>query len=193
MLTCSPAAPTWRTRSFLTCTAVDVIPGARELAGVEMSLVGEMGRERFLHNALDPVIATYQRIVIDTPPNLGLLTVNALVCADTVLAPVSPEDEASVQGIVELRATIAKLARLGGFKPRLLPLLTRWAPQRIISEVIDQALIELDLPPVARIPARTAVAQAAAAQVPLAVSARDGAVTLAYDRLVNHMAEVVSR
>jgi chromosome partitioning protein len=172
---------------------VDVIPGARELAGVEMSLVGEMGRERFLHNALDPVIASYQRIVIDTPPNLGLLTVNALVCADTVLAPVSAEDEASVQGIVELRATIAKLERLGGSRPRLLPLLTRWAPRRIISEVIDQALIELDLAPVARIPARAAVALAAAAHVPLAVSARDGAVALAYDRLLDHMAEVVSR
>jgi chromosome partitioning protein len=172
---------------------VDVIPGARELAGVEMSLVGKMGRERFLHNALDAVIASYQRILIDTAPNLGLLTVNALVCADTVLAPVSAEDEASVQGIVELRATIAKLERLGGARPRLLALLTRWQPQRIISELIDQALIELDLPPVPRIPARAAVAQAAAAHVPLAVSARDGAVTFAYDRLIDHMAEVANQ
>ena len=171
---------------------VDVISGARELAGVEMSLVGEVGRERFLRNALDPVIAGYERVVIDTPPNLGLLTVNALVCADTVLSPVSAEDEASVQGIVELRATIAKLERLGGSRPRLAAVLTRWAPRRIISEVIDEALIELDLPPVARIPARAAVAQAAAAHVPLAVSARDSAVTLAYDRLIDHMAEVIN-
>jgi chromosome partitioning protein len=172
---------------------VDVLPGARELAGVEMSLVGEVGRERFLHDALDSVIAGYQRVVIDTPPNLGLLTVNALVCADTVFAPVSAEDEASVQGIVELRATIAKLERLGSCKPRLLALLTRWAPQRIMSEIIDQALIDLDLPPVARIPARAAVAQAAAAHVPLAVSARDSAVTLAYSRLADQIAEVINR
>jgi chromosome partitioning protein len=171
---------------------VDVIASGRDLAGVELSLVGEIGRERFLRDALEPVVGRYDDLLIDTPPNLGLLTVNALVCADTVLAPVSAEDEASVQGIVELRATIAKLERLGGPRPRLLSLLTRSAPRRIISEVIDKALIELDLAPVARIPARAAVAQAAAAHVPLAVSARDSAVTLAYDRLIDHMAEVIN-
>ena len=57
---------------------VDVIPGARELAGVEMSLVGELGRELFLRDALDDVVGRYEHVVIDTPPNLGLLTVNAL-------------------------------------------------------------------------------------------------------------------
>ena len=59
---------------------VDVIPGARELAGIEMSLVGELGRELFLRDALDQVLGGYEHVVIDTPPNLGLLTVNALAC-----------------------------------------------------------------------------------------------------------------
>jgi chromosome partitioning protein len=54
---------------------VDVIPGARELAGVEMSLVGELGRERFLRDSLTTVLDGYEHVVIDTPPNLGLLTV----------------------------------------------------------------------------------------------------------------------
>ena len=89
---------------------VDVIAGARELAGVEMSLVAELGRERFLREALEPVLDRYDHVVIDTPPNLGLLTVNALVCADQVLAPVSVEDEASLHGILELQQTIRKLA-----------------------------------------------------------------------------------
>ena len=44
-----------------------------------MSLVGELGRERFLTDVLEPLIAEYDEIVIDTSPNLGLLTVNALV------------------------------------------------------------------------------------------------------------------
>ena len=79
---------------------VDVIPAARELAGVEMSLVGELGRERFLHDALEPIVGEYDEVVIDTPPNLGLLTVNALVCSDCVLAPVSAEDEGAVHGIL---------------------------------------------------------------------------------------------
>ena len=94
---------------------VDVIPGARELAGIEMSLVGELGRELFLRDALDQVLGGYEHVVIDTPPNLGLLTVNALVCAEHVIAPVSAEDEASIHGVIELRQTISRLAkRLGG-------------------------------------------------------------------------------
>src|ERR1700729_3057424 len=47
---------------------LDVIPAVGELAGVEMSLVGELGRERFLHDALESVIAEYDEVVIDTPP-----------------------------------------------------------------------------------------------------------------------------
>lgn len=69
-----------------------------------MSLVGELGRERFLHDALEPILDSYDQVVIDTPPNVGLLTVNALVCADRVIAPVSVEDEGAVHGIVELKA-----------------------------------------------------------------------------------------
>jgi cellulose biosynthesis protein BcsQ len=55
--------------------------------------------------------------VVDTPPNLGLLTVNALVCADRVLAPVSVEDEAPLHGIFERRQTIAKLAERPSMTP----------------------------------------------------------------------------
>jgi chromosome partitioning protein len=110
---------------------VDVIPGAPQLAGVEMALVGELGRERFLVDALESIRDSYDEIVIDTPPNLGLLTVNALVCAEQVLAPVSAEDEASVQGVVELRGTIRRLSeRLATPPPELMAVLTRWQPYR---------------------------------------------------------------
>jgi chromosome partitioning protein len=78
---------------------LDVIAVHASWPGFEMSLVGELGRERFPHEALEPVLGGYDHVVIDTPPNLGLLTVNALVCADRVLAPVSVEDEASLHGI----------------------------------------------------------------------------------------------
>jgi chromosome partitioning protein len=168
---------------------VDVIPAARELAGVEMSLVGELGRERFLRDALAPVLDTYDQVVIDTPPNLGLLTVNALVCADRVLAPVSAEDEASVHGILELRATIARLAeRLDRPAPALLAVLTRWQPLRVSSRRIEQLLIGSDLPPVARIRSRSAaVATAAAVRVPLAVNAPDSSAAIGYSELVEQL------
>ena len=151
---------------------VDVIPAARELAGVEMSLVEELGRERFLHDALEPMLDGYDEVLIDTPPNLGLLTVNALVCADQVLAPVSAEDEASLHGILELRVTIAKLAeRLGTPAPELIAILTRWHPNRITSRTIEDQLTAAGLAPEERIRLRSAgIAQAAAARVPVASS-----------------------
>jgi chromosome partitioning protein len=165
---------------------VDVLPAARELAGVEMSLVGELGRERFLREALEPVLVGYDQVVIDTPPNLGLLTVNGLVCADRVVAPVSAEDEGALHGVLELKGTIAKLTeRLGVTQPRLFAVLTRWVPRRISSQTVEEALVDLELPPVARIRLRSAaVSYAANARVPLAASAPDGPVTLAYQALI---------
>jgi chromosome partitioning protein len=171
---------------------VDVIPAARELAGVEMSLVGELGRERFLHDALDPVLESYDQVVIDTPPNLGLLTVNALVCADRVLAPVSAEDDASVHGILELHATITRLAdRLHRPSPALSAVLTRWQPHRVSSRRIEQLLIDSDLTPMARIRSRSAaVATAAADCVPLVVNAPDCSAAIGYLGLVDRLAGV---
>jgi chromosome partitioning protein len=174
---------------------VDVIPGARELAGVEMSLVGELGRERFLRDAIEPITDAYDHIVIDTPPNLGLLTVNALVCADRVLAPVSAEDEASVHGIIELRGTIRRLAeRLGTSPPALLAVLTRWQPQRLSSRKIEERLLDSDLAPIARIASRSAaVTRAATERFPLALGVPDNAAAIAYVRLVEQLEEVSAR
>jgi chromosome partitioning protein len=166
---------------------VDVVPAAGGLAGVEMSLVGELGRERFLRNALEPVIADYDEVVIDTPPNLGLLTVNALVCADQVVAPVSAEDEGAVYGVLELRGTLSKLAaRLGGNPPALHAVVTRWSPTRISSRTVEERLTDAGLAPVGRIRQRSAlVAQAALAQIPAARLAPDSSVALDYAQLVD--------
>jgi chromosome partitioning protein len=174
---------------------IDVIPAARELAGVEMSLVGELGRERFLRDALEPIFGRYDQVVIDTPPNLGLLTVNALVCGDRVIAPVSAEDEGAVHGILELKGTIAKLTeRLGVDAPGLFAVLTRWVPQRISSQTVEHALIGLDLPPAGRIRLRAAaVAHAANERVPLAASAPDGSVALSYRALIERLDGVSAR
>jgi chromosome partitioning protein len=173
----------------------DVIPAARDLAGVEMSLVGELGREMFLRDALEPVLGDYDHVVVDTPPNLGLLTVNALVCAGRVIAPVSAEDEASLHGIVELRQTITRLTeRLGVPTPDLVALLTRWQGARISSREMEDALIAEGLAPLGRIPARSAlVTRAAAMRVPLAVSSPDSSPGLAYARLSAAVEEVSAR
>ena len=174
---------------------VDLIAAAPALAGVEMSLVGELGRERVLTETLEPLIGEYEDIIIDTPPNLGLLTVNALVVAELVIAPVSAEDDASLYGIRELRRTLRQLAdRLNAPSAVPMPILTRWHPLRISSRLIDQALVVESLRPVVRVPARSALfAGAAAARVPLAVSAPDSAPILAYDLLAERITEAIAQ
>jgi len=129
------------------------------------------------------------------PPNLGLLTVNALVCADTVIAPVSAEDEGAVHGILELRITIAKLAkRLGGEAPPLIAVVTRWSPTRVSSRSVEDQLTAAGLPPVARIRLRSVlVAEAAAARVPVATLAPDSCIALAYDDVVELLAGRAAR
>jgi len=173
----------------------DVIPAARDLAGIEMSLVGEMGREMFLRDALEPLLVDYDVVVVDTHPNFGLLTVNALVCADRVIAPVSAEDEASLHGIVELRHTIARLSeRLGVPAPGLVSLLTRWQRHRISSREMENSLIVEGLTPVARIPSRSAlIARAAARRVPVVLSAPDSSPAVAYASLAEMLMEVSAR
>ena len=174
---------------------VDLIAAAPALAGVEMSLVGELGRERFLTDALEPLIDEYDDIVIDTPPNLGLLTVNALVAAEVVVAPVSAEDDASPHGIRELRETLRKLAdRLNAPSPALIPILTRWQPLRISSRLMEQSLARENLQPAVRVPARSApFAAAAAACVPLAVTSPDSSPILAYTALADEITEAIAR
>jgi chromosome partitioning protein len=173
---------------------LDVIPAARELSGVEMSLVGELGRELFLRDALEPILDNYEHVVIDTPPNLGLLTVNALVSADRILAPVSTEDEASLHGVDELRQTVTRLtARFNVPSPPLFTLLTRWQPYRIRSRTTEAALTDRGFEPAARIAARSAlVARAAAARIPMALYEPDSSPALGYRHLTDQLEGVAA-
>ena len=125
-------------------------------------------------------------VVIDTPPNLGLLTVNALACSEHVIAPVSAEDEASIHGVIELRQTIARLGqRLGHVTPGLSVLMTRWQRQRISSRRTEEALIAEHITVVGRIPSRSAlIARAATRRIPLALDEPDSSPALAYLRLI---------
>jgi chromosome partitioning protein len=174
---------------------VDMIATGRELAGIELSLVGELGRELFLRDALAPVLGDYDDVVIDTPPNLGLLTVNALVLAERVIAPVSAEDEESLHGIRELQRTVGRLAqRLDRPALEIVAILTRWAPHRISSRTMEHALVCEGFARALRIPARSALfARAAAGRVPLVVSDPDSSPAIAYHQLAEQMTAVSTR
>ena len=87
---------------------VDVAVAGIELAGAEMALSGMIGRERTLERALKPFKDLYDYILIDTPPSLGLLTINAMVAADGVIVPVQCE-YLSLRGLAQLRQTLAQV------------------------------------------------------------------------------------
>lgn len=70
---------------------LDVVPSSLELAGAEMELISIFGRERLLQQLLKPVVNKYDFIIIDCPPALGMLTVNALTASDHVLLPLQAE------------------------------------------------------------------------------------------------------
>lgn len=84
---------------------LDIAPSNRDLIGAEIELVASFARETKLKNAIKDVIEGYDYILIDCPPSLNLLTVNALTAADSVLIPVQCEYYA-LEGISELVHTI---------------------------------------------------------------------------------------
>jgi chromosome partitioning protein len=85
-----------------------VIPATTDLVGAELELISADRRERFLADALAPIAEAYDYIVIDCPPSLGLLTLNALVAANGVVVPMQAEYFA-LEGLSALNATIEKV------------------------------------------------------------------------------------
>ena len=89
-----------------TCVeGLDILPSNIDLAGAEVELVYVKDREKVLRNALERAKASYDFIMIDCPPSLGLLTINALASADTVLIPIQSEYYA-LEGLSQLMNTI---------------------------------------------------------------------------------------
>jgi chromosome partitioning protein len=84
---------------------VDLAVSSIDLAGAELALSGMIGRERALEKALASVLPKYDYVLIDTPPSLGLLTINALVAASGVIVPVQCE-YLSLRGLVQLENTM---------------------------------------------------------------------------------------
>jgi chromosome partitioning protein len=87
---------------------VDVAVSSIDLAGAELALSSLIGRERALEKALAPIKERYDWILIDTPPSLGLLTINALVASNGVIVPVQCE-YLSLRGLVQLESTLSMI------------------------------------------------------------------------------------
>jgi chromosome partitioning protein len=92
--------------ALVTAGGMSVLPAAIDLAGSEVHLVGRVGREHAVGRALEPVKGSFDIVLIDCPPSLGILTINGLTAADFVLIPVQCETLAH-RGVGQLLETVA--------------------------------------------------------------------------------------
>jgi chromosome partitioning protein len=97
--------PTKDTILKTTIEHLDIIPGNIDLTGAEIELVKEFSREQKLKDAIQPILNDYEYILIDCPPSLGLLTVNALTACTDVIIPIQCEYYA-LEGVSQLLNTI---------------------------------------------------------------------------------------
>jgi chromosome partitioning protein len=95
-------------REIIRSREVDVACASIDLAGAEIAMSTKIGRERSLAKALDAIKPDYDFVCIDTPPSLGLLTINALTAADKVIVPVQCE-YLSMRGLIQLQNTLSMI------------------------------------------------------------------------------------
>lgn len=117
-----------------------VLPADKNLAGAEVELVNAESREFKLKNLLEQIKSEYDYLIIDCPPSLGILTLNGLTAADSLLVPIQCEYFA-LEGVTELFDTFARLRR--GLNPKLTIeglLLTMYDERTNLSSAVAQDL-----------------------------------------------------
>jgi chromosome partitioning protein len=89
---------------------LDLIPSTLDLSGAEIEMSGEAGREYILKELVDPIRGSYDYVLIDSPPSLGLLTINAFTASDRVFIPLQAQYLA-LQGLTKLLEVIDKITK----------------------------------------------------------------------------------
>ncbi|WP_339751176.1 AAA family ATPase [Algoriphagus aquimarinus] len=121
---------------------LDLVPSSIDLLGAEMEIVSKIGREQILNKLLKTVRPNYDYVIIDCPPSVGLLTVNAMVASDTILLPLQGEYFAykgvdRLLGIVqEVRENLNENLEIGGV------FITQINTQRVLTKTIVEKLTE---------------------------------------------------
>ncbi len=138
---------------------LDIIPANASLADANLALAGELGRERRLRLALEPVEGDYEFVVLDTPPTRSLLTINAMTYAHEVLVPVDP-GLFSLAGLGQLSKTVEEVRRfLDNRAVRIAGVLLTRAAANNVSRDVEKQVREAFGPLVfaATIPMNTAI------------------------------------
>lgn len=121
---------------------LDLVPSSIDLLGAEMEIVSKIGREQIIDKLLKPHRPNYDYVIIDCPPSVGLLTINAMVASDTILLPLQGEYFAykgvdRLLGIVqEVRENLNEKLEIGGV------FITQINPNRILTKTIVEKLTE---------------------------------------------------
>jgi chromosome partitioning protein len=119
----------------------DLLPSNGDLTGAEVGLLDEVGREVRLRHGLDPVRGEYDYILVDCPPALNMLTVNALVAADSVMIPMQCEYYA-LEGLTALLETVEKIRRYLNPQLKVEGLLrTMFDPRNNLSNQVSAQLV----------------------------------------------------
>jgi chromosome partitioning protein len=120
---------------------LDIVPSSLELASVEMELAAMMSREYFIKDLLEAVAPRYDYVLLDCPPSLGLLSINAFVAADELLIPLTAETlpfkglKTITDSVKMLRRRLNPQLKIGGV------LITRWNGRKL-NRAIEDALRE---------------------------------------------------
>lgn len=160
---------------------VDLLPATLALAGAELAFAGRFGRELLLRNVLGPLKRDYDYIIIDSPPSLGLFTVNALTAADTVLVPLQAHVFA-LGAMAQLEETISMIRQLnpeldiGGI------LITMVDRRTLVNALVEAEARERygDLVFRTTIPLNTKITEAPAAGAPITTYAAESSGAQAY-------------
>ncbi len=166
-----------------------LIPGNEDLTAAEVQLLNEFGREMRLRNALTGIRERFDYVLIDCPPSINMLTVNALTAADSVLIPMQCEYYA-LEGLTALMATIDQLRQTVNPKLKIEGLLrTMFDPRNnLTSEVSGQLLVHFgDKVFRTVIPRNVRLAEAPSFGVPALYHDKESRGALAYLALAGEM------
>jgi len=123
-------------------SSYSLLPANADLTGAEVALLEEIGREMRLRQALKPARESYDYLIIDCPPSLNMLTVNALVAADSIMIPMQCEYYA-LEGLSALLETVEKIRSLLNPGLRVEGLLrTMYDPRNNLSTQVSQQLVK---------------------------------------------------
>lgn len=167
---------------------LDVVCAGDRFDRVNITLATQVRREEFLARALEGQVDDYDRVLFDCPPDLGLLTVNALVAADGVLVPVDMQDRNAWKGTAALLRSMRELAE-SGIEVGVLAIVKTGANERLLAyKILEEVLPRFELPIAAtEIPRAVAHDNAMIAGEPLILREPEHPAAVAYRRLADEL------